>query len=215
MGEDYGYVTLQAYLAGKPVITARDSGGVLEFVEDGVTGFVTDGSPESFGKATDRLAEDPELAQRMGEVGRARIQGWSWSGGRRHAPGAMMAADPRLGLLLGVQQPEELVMLCRELAHWVPVGDGRDGDYDVFLWRTSDPTYPSGRPHILWAEDRRAVEAHGNRALSSSPRSLPWNSSLLTRALRCDSSRASSTPDVRPGRLRLSCERAWGGPRAA
>ena len=77
--EDYGYVTLQAYLAGKPVITARDSGGVLEFVEDGVTGFVTDGSPESFGKAADRLAEDPELARRMGEAGRARIQGWSWS----------------------------------------------------------------------------------------------------------------------------------------
>lgn len=76
-----------------------------------------------------------------------------------------MAADPRLGLLLGVTPPEQLVMLCRELAHWVPVGDGRDGDYDVFLWRTSDPTYPGGRPHILWAEDRRAVEAHGNRAL--------------------------------------------------
>ncbi len=57
----------------------RDSGGVLEWVEDGVTGFVTDGSPESFGKAADRLAEDPELAQRMGEAGRARIQGWSWS----------------------------------------------------------------------------------------------------------------------------------------
>ena len=77
--EDYGYATLQAFLAGKPVITAPDSGGVLEFVEDGVTGFVTDGSPESLGKATDRLAEDPGLAQRMGEEGRARIQGWSWS----------------------------------------------------------------------------------------------------------------------------------------
>jgi glycosyltransferase involved in cell wall biosynthesis len=35
--EDYGYVTLQAFRAGKPVITAKDSGGVLEWVTDGVT----------------------------------------------------------------------------------------------------------------------------------------------------------------------------------
>jgi glycosyltransferase involved in cell wall biosynthesis len=77
--EDYGYVTLQAFLAGKPVITSRDAGGVLEFVEDGVTGLVTDGAPQSFGKATDRLAEDPEWARRMGEEGRARIRDWTWS----------------------------------------------------------------------------------------------------------------------------------------
>ena len=30
--EDFGYVTLEAFLARKPVITARDSGGTLEFV---------------------------------------------------------------------------------------------------------------------------------------------------------------------------------------
>jgi glycosyltransferase involved in cell wall biosynthesis len=38
--EDYGYVTLEAFLSRKPVITARDSGGTLEFVEDGVNGYV-------------------------------------------------------------------------------------------------------------------------------------------------------------------------------
>src|SRR4029453_11850243 len=31
LDEDYGYATLQAFLSGKPVITATDSGGVLEF----------------------------------------------------------------------------------------------------------------------------------------------------------------------------------------
>ena len=31
--EDFGYVTLEAFLARKPVITARDSGGPLEFVD--------------------------------------------------------------------------------------------------------------------------------------------------------------------------------------
>ena len=76
--EDYGYVTLQAFLAGKPVITAHDSGGVLEWVEDGVTGLVTDGTPAGVGAAIDRLQQDPELARRMGDEGRRRVAGLSW-----------------------------------------------------------------------------------------------------------------------------------------
>lgn len=76
--EDYGYVTLQAFAAGKPVITAQDSGGVLEWVEDGVTGLVTDGSGEQIGAAIDRLAGDRAYAARLGEAGRQRVAGLSW-----------------------------------------------------------------------------------------------------------------------------------------
>ena len=76
--EDYGYVTLQAFLAGKPVITAKDSGGVLEFVEDGVTGLVTDGSPAEIATAIDRLAADRDLAAKMGQAGRERVEGLDW-----------------------------------------------------------------------------------------------------------------------------------------
>lgn len=77
--EDYGYVTLQAFRAGKPVITARDSGGVLEWVEDGVTGLVTDGSPEGVADAIARLHADRRLARRMGEAGRRRVADLNWS----------------------------------------------------------------------------------------------------------------------------------------
>ena len=38
--EDFGYVTLEAFLARKPVITCTDSGGPNEFVVDGVNGCV-------------------------------------------------------------------------------------------------------------------------------------------------------------------------------
>ncbi|MGH9182607.1 MAG: glycosyltransferase family 4 protein [Acidimicrobiales bacterium] len=76
--EDYGYVTLQAFYAAKPVITANDSGGVLEWVEDGETGLVTDGSPEATAAAIDKLAGDPALARRLGEAGRARVAEVSW-----------------------------------------------------------------------------------------------------------------------------------------
>ncbi len=76
--EDYGYVTLQAFKAGKPVITAADSGGVLEWVEDGVNGFITDGSPTAIGAAIDTLAADPARAARMGAAGRERVVDMSW-----------------------------------------------------------------------------------------------------------------------------------------
>jgi len=76
--EDYGYVTLQAFRAGKPVITAADSGGVLEWVEDGVNGFVTDGSPEAIAAAVDTLADDRALAAKMGAAGRERVAHLSW-----------------------------------------------------------------------------------------------------------------------------------------
>lgn len=78
MDEDYGYVTLQAFRAGKPVITAADAGGVLEWVEDGVNGFVTDGSPAAIADAIDRLADDPALAEKLGAAGRERVAGLSW-----------------------------------------------------------------------------------------------------------------------------------------
>jgi glycosyltransferase involved in cell wall biosynthesis len=76
--EDYGYVTLQAFLAAKPVVTAADSGGVLEWVEDGVTGLVTDGSAAAVGAAIDRLAADPALAERLGAAGRRRVADLDW-----------------------------------------------------------------------------------------------------------------------------------------
>lgn len=76
--EDYGYVTLQGFLAGKPVITTSDAGGVLEWVEDGVTGFVVDPTPDAVAAAIDRLAADPDAARAMGEKGRARAAGLGW-----------------------------------------------------------------------------------------------------------------------------------------
>ena len=38
--EDYGYVTLESFLARKPVITTTDAGGPLEFVEHETNGFI-------------------------------------------------------------------------------------------------------------------------------------------------------------------------------
>jgi glycosyltransferase involved in cell wall biosynthesis len=78
--EDYGYVTLEAFLSGKPVITASDSGGTLEFVQHDVNGFVTAPEPGALASAINRLAGDRTLAARLGAAGRRRAQAVTWDG---------------------------------------------------------------------------------------------------------------------------------------
>ena len=78
--EDYGYVTLEAFLSAKPVVTATDSGGTLEFVRDGENGLVCSPEPDAIGTAIARLASDPDLAKRLGERGRARAVQVTWDG---------------------------------------------------------------------------------------------------------------------------------------
>lgn len=77
--EDYGYVTVEAMRAGKPVLTTRDAGGVLEFVEDGINGFIAPPSaPKRLGKAIDRLAREPGLAETLGQAGQRKVAGIGW-----------------------------------------------------------------------------------------------------------------------------------------
>lgn len=78
--EDFGYVTLEAFLARKPVVTCVDSGGPNEFVIDGVNGRSVEPAPEALAAAINELASDRRLAARMGEAGAARAQEITWDG---------------------------------------------------------------------------------------------------------------------------------------
>ncbi|HEX9822970.1 MAG TPA: glycosyltransferase family 4 protein [Actinomycetota bacterium] len=69
--EDFGYVTLEAMAARRPLVVPRDSGGPLEFVRDGESGIVVDAEPEAIAASLDRLYGDRDEAARMGEAGRA------------------------------------------------------------------------------------------------------------------------------------------------
>jgi glycosyltransferase involved in cell wall biosynthesis len=78
--EDYGYVTIEAMSASRPVVTLTDSGGPLEFVRDGETGIVSPPEPKEIAAAFDRLQRDRVAAQRMGVAGnglvRAEVPRW-------------------------------------------------------------------------------------------------------------------------------------------
>ncbi len=72
--EDYGYVTLEAMLSSKPVITCTDSGGPLEFVEHQHTGLVVAPDALALAGAIDRLYQSPRWAASLGEAGRRRYE---------------------------------------------------------------------------------------------------------------------------------------------
>jgi glycosyltransferase involved in cell wall biosynthesis len=78
--EDYGYITLEAFLARKPVITTTDAGGPLEFVDDGVTGLVTPPEVDSLGAAMSRVAQDRHFARSLGDAGYERARAITWDG---------------------------------------------------------------------------------------------------------------------------------------
>jgi len=79
LDEDYGYVSLEAMLSSKPLITCADSGGPLEFVEPGATGLVAAPSPQSLAEAMDSLWEDRERARNMGQAARELYAGMNIS----------------------------------------------------------------------------------------------------------------------------------------
>jgi glycosyltransferase involved in cell wall biosynthesis len=78
--EDYGYVTIEAFLAHKPVVTTTDAGGPNEFVIDGVNGCVAEAMPEALGEALGRLTADPQRAAAWGHAGYERARTITWEG---------------------------------------------------------------------------------------------------------------------------------------
>jgi glycosyltransferase involved in cell wall biosynthesis len=78
--EDFGYVTLEAFLARKPVVTATDSGGPNEFVADGVNGFSAAPEPGAIAEAINTLARDRGRAAAMGDAGYERARTITWDG---------------------------------------------------------------------------------------------------------------------------------------
>jgi glycosyltransferase involved in cell wall biosynthesis len=71
--DSYGFPTIEAALARKATITARDSGGVQEFVEDGVSGIIVEPDAMQIADAFDRLWSDRDAAQTLGRNARERM----------------------------------------------------------------------------------------------------------------------------------------------
>ena len=78
VNEDYGYVTLEAFLSGKILITTDDTGGVLEFAT-GESGFIAAPDAKALGAAMTQAWHTPTSRLReMAEVGRRKVAPIQW-----------------------------------------------------------------------------------------------------------------------------------------
>jgi glycosyltransferase involved in cell wall biosynthesis len=76
--EDYGFVTVEAFSAGKPVLTCVDSGGPAELVRDGENGWATAATPVALAQAMREAMDDPAGAERRGDAGRNDAARLTW-----------------------------------------------------------------------------------------------------------------------------------------
>jgi glycosyltransferase involved in cell wall biosynthesis len=76
--EDFGMVPYEAFLSGKPVVTADDAGGPLEVVRDRETGVVVAPDPAAIAQACAYLAANVDEAKAWGRAGRALAERVTW-----------------------------------------------------------------------------------------------------------------------------------------
>jgi glycosyltransferase involved in cell wall biosynthesis len=76
--EELGFVTLEAMRFRRPVITCTDSGGPLEFVRDGKTGFVVRPDPREIAQRIEELSSKEGLAKMLGERALEKVKDITW-----------------------------------------------------------------------------------------------------------------------------------------
>lgn len=132
--EDYGLITIEAMQAGKPVITAEDSGGSNEFVQNGINGYSVPTHADALAEAMQHLIDDPALAQTMGEKAAETVAYISW--------------DNTLKLFLETEAPVEQakvrpkVVVALNFSIWPPMGGGQSRVYALYreIARAADVT---------------------------------------------------------------------------
>jgi glycosyltransferase involved in cell wall biosynthesis len=78
LDEDFGMVPYEAFLSGKPVVTAHDAGGPLEVVRDRETGVVVAAEAAEIARACAYLAAHVDEAKAWGRAGRLLAERVTW-----------------------------------------------------------------------------------------------------------------------------------------
>lgn len=120
--EDYGLITVEAMMSRKPVITAIDSGGPLEFVRDSKTGFVVEPKPEKMAEKINILVETPEMAKEMGYKARKVVEEVTWD--------AVVAG--LLGEAKAKKGPKKRIVVLSTYSCYPPQGGGQYRLFNIY-----------------------------------------------------------------------------------
>lgn len=69
-----GFVTIEGFYSSKAVLTCYDSGGTKEFIEEGITGYFAQPTPQALAEKMDLLYRDREKTIEMGQNARREIE---------------------------------------------------------------------------------------------------------------------------------------------
>lgn len=122
--EDYGYVTLEAFKSGKPVITCTDSGEPLQFIKNGESGFICDPDPKSISSTMEQAISAKEKMIEMGRNGMKSTAHITW---KNIANTLLKAgfADSNMGQSTGSVNVKTKVAILDMQPIDPPVGGGR------------------------------------------------------------------------------------------
>ena len=132
--EDYGLITVEAMGAGKAVITCRDSGGVNEFVEHGVTGWSVAAQEDALAEALSEAASQPERTRSMGEQARQRVAHVTWPETLARllpADDATLSATPQFPIVTGQGSGQHWLVL-NTYAVYPPMGGGQNRMFHLY-----------------------------------------------------------------------------------
>jgi len=76
--EDYGLITIEAMMCEKAVLTFTDTGGVVEFVENNITGLVSEPNVHGLTKNIEYISQHPKLCKKMGKEAKKRVNKITW-----------------------------------------------------------------------------------------------------------------------------------------
>lgn len=76
--EDYGLTLLEGMSYGKPVVVCSDGGGLVEMVDDGTTGVVTEPNPAAIAEAVRQLMSDLPATREMGSAALRSAERYTW-----------------------------------------------------------------------------------------------------------------------------------------
>jgi len=93
--EDYGLTAIEAMSHGRPVIVCADGGGLVDFVQHGVSGLVVDPTAAAIADAVEQLSSAPDLAAEMGRAALERSHEYTWERGWSELRGAITKMSER------------------------------------------------------------------------------------------------------------------------
>ena len=120
--EDYGYVTLEAFASGKPVITCLDSGEPAHIVEHLCSGLVVEPTVLALCQALEWAYEHPTQMRQMGEYAYLHSAQQSWANVASSLANAALQS-PSTAAYQGVEKTSVLVMDMQPIDP--PIGGGR------------------------------------------------------------------------------------------